>query len=948
MKRKRTTDMDELEVTKAQLERALTVTRDLEAEHVKNRRLVEELAEANQRCDSLQNRLRLSQARCNAYDVKEHELKVEAENMRRECDAAQARCAELESALANAQRIAETAAAERDACSHFIESFNSLVGAQASGFEGVLKAVAKLHEKATPTQCPQCIESDTVIAKLAEKLQRLKAKLYATADELSQRNETLANIDSKLPGDGDILRKIDAIKQKGNEMASEIDALKREVEFVRADVGAKDERIEELKKKALAPPVIETVPDKHEVLKARLESLETQNSKLHETIREKDSKIEELESKVTALDKKLNRNKEKERSQAKEMKHLQKERKICRSQLSELQVAVSEYKTQLTSMQSQIEASQIQPEQPEKLFEERLAKEKAKSKKAIQILVVQTKQQKNEIERLEQERKSLITLLQKQNQALGVLSAFASEQESKKLADKQEPKVVYVHDKGSQLHLDMIRDSLVPRIDGFLKKDIENILKVADSGEKEIVQRVYEVLADSITSLKDEIQSKEQKIQELENKKCESCIRLQSVLRRVLDGFREAQAYQGEDSISEVIKTSITMIEDVMNKTQKDTAANEVAGQLSQMLVTAAMSGKMKVMGEELESLKNERDCLMKMLNCRSQDIIPLVKRLKSKLRKQKHRKHAESKVETRSEKGDDVQNVALFGLIQQQKEEMERLNNEMAVKEKAAETANAQSATLKSQIESMKKKHNQETAQYEKAIECRNKACIELSQKLNQLEGRNEVLKLKIEQVERDFECLLAEEKRSHLQELKKVAEELQDVKQTAVTRYQNQKQKYVARIAKLRQRCESAKTESEMTNDASKRQLEEVQQMCLQLRHSLEESEEENARLTRKLSKARRDLSALAATAQKQKEQSERDMKVSEAQHACQIMQIESQHHEDLIAVRKDLESKTEDLKISVLDAFNELDSFEQREIDDKGFELAIRRLARAHTKA
>lgn len=944
MKRKRTTDMDELEVTKAQLERALTVTRDLEAEHAKNRRLVEELAEANQRCDSLQNRLRLSQARCNAYDVKEHELKVEAENMRRECDAAQARCTELESALANAQRIAETAAAERNACSHFIESFNSLVGAQASGFEGVLKAVAKLHEKAAPTQCPQCIESETVIAKLVEKLQRLKAKLYATADELSQRNETLANIDSKLPGDGDVLRKIDAIKQKGNEMASEIDALKREIECVRADVGAKDERIEELKKKALAPPVIETVPDKHEVLKARLESLETQNSKLHETIREKDSKIEELESKVATLDKKLNRNREKERSQAKEMKHLQKEKKICRSQLSELQVAVSEYKTQLTSMQSQIEASQIQPEQPEKLFEERLAKEKAKSKKAMQILVVQTKQQKNEIERLEQERKSLITLLQKQNQALGVLSAFASEQESK----KQEPKVVYVQDKSSQLHLDMIRESLVPRIDGFLKKDIENILKVADSGEKEIVQRVYEVLTDSITSLKDEIQSKEQKIQELENKKCESCIRLQSVLRRVLDGFREAQAYEGEDSISEVIKTSITMIEDVMNKTQNDIVANEVAGQLSQMLVTVAMSGKMKVMGEELESLKNERDCLMKMLNCRSQDIIPLVKRLKSKLRKQKHRKHADPKVETRTEKGDDVQNVALFGLIQQQKEEMERLNSEMAVKEKAVETANAQSETLKSQIESMRKKHNQETAQYEKAIECRNKACIELSQKLNQLEGRNEVLKLKIEQVERDFECLLAEEKRSHLQELKKVTEELQDVKQTAVTRYQNQKQKYVVRIAKLRQRCESAKTESEMTNDASKRQLEEVQQMCLQLRHSLEESQEENARLTRKLSKARRDLSALAATAQKQKEQSERDMKVSEAQHACQIMQIESQHHEDLIAVRKDLESKTEDLKISVLDAFNELDSFEQREIDDKGFELAIRRLARAHAKA
>ena len=325
--------------------------------------------------------------------------------------------------------------------------------------------------------------------------------------------------------------------------------------------------------------------------------------------------------------------------------------------------------------------------------------------------------------------------------------------------------------------------------------------------------------------------------------------------------------------------------------------------------------------------------------------IFAIVTKRREKLRKQKRRKAAVITAgKPCPEKQDDSHTAPLITVIEQQKQEVQRLSSELTVKAKLLEAATAHNNSLQEKLDAMQKSRNDEAAQYEKAIDSRNKSCMELAQKLSQIEGKNKGLNFKISQLEAEFAKLLAEEKKKHEQELNKMSEEIQDVKRTAVNRYQNQKQKYESRICKLKQRYEDAQRTTECTTDSARRQVEDIQQMYAHLQASLEETKDANSQLTRKLTKARRNLTALAATVQRQKEQAERDLKVAEAQHACQIMQLQSQHHEDLIALRKDLESKTEDLKINVLDAFNVLDSFEQREIDDKSFDLAIRRIARS----
>lgn len=953
----------DLVATKALLDKAMAITPELESVHARNRKLIAELSEANQRCENLQSRLRDSQLRCLDQDAKDREREGTIKRLDKTNEDLTNKFREAQKENEDLKRICTEAKEREDReqkeLKSFFEHISQLSGVTVSNLENVTGVVASLKAKITDKKeesCAQCQEKQNIIDALATNIKKKKKQVKAAEEELYRKDELLRDAEQRIQAvlhekkvtEYDTnLKLLEKFKEANTGLQAQVRKLKHEKKALKKENIVKDQQLQALKDR---PPPLPTVTGSSDekVLKVQIEGLEIQKARMESCVREKEATIQELQMMTGKLKSKLkNLRREKDIECISEINKLKSEKKQHLAQITELQLKISDYSEQIKAIETQIEMAQSS-QITRKATMDSMGKEMSKMKKAQDLVSKQASRQKKEIEDLHQERQKLITLIHRHNHIIGLVTAFADSKDEQ-LRKAQEREKTLQSIKPVVLDVDLtpvtlIKNSLVPRLDGELKRTVQKILS-GDGSEKDKVERVYDAITESFTTMDNEIKARDAEIRTLHDKKCENCRTLQTIMRRVICNFQATQHIDGEEITAEMIRSTIKMMEEVIKSVDSETPIHSECNAYdtmaaSQVMVNAELSAKAKAMAREIEAYKKDWESLQALLNCSNGDVVSALQRLIVRYRKMKEVNKCLNK---------ELFSIPIEGahtvreMVENQKEEIARLSSELEERIRSLGDAEKWNLDLKNEVESLQKVQSEQTAQYEKALESRNRACVELSTKINQLEGQNEALTLKISQNEEEYAKSAAAQKQKYEQQTARLMQELARVKKSASDRMERQQRRFATRISKMKHRIQDTKKECEAMNDTAKREIEELQRTCGTLNANLKESEDRNAKLAKKLSKAKRNMATLATAIDREREQTERDKKVVEVQHACQMMQIESKHHEEVIAVKNTGESKAEELKIKVLSAFNLLDSFEQREIDDETFDLTLRRLAR-----
>ena len=956
----------DLTTTKSLLERALSITPELEAAHAQNRKLISDISEANQRCESLQSRLRMAQIRTVEQDAKEREtmdavkrLEKANESLAKAQEAARKENESLKKQCSEAKERDEAASKEMKA---FLQHVAQLTGVTVCNLENVASVIAALKTKSAETnasaECAKCRENQDVVVRLVGKCKKAKKQVKCCQEEICRKENELRAAEQKINAMTQAQKRPDdeqvRLKQANAAFEAEVHALKRRNQGLKKEMAAKDEVIKTLKAKVLAQAMVERSAGQTEALRAKINDLEAEKAMMENSLREKETAVRELQAvngKLKCKLKGIRREKNYGDSECvHEIRKIKEEKRQYQAQVSELQLKIADYSEQLRNIETQIEIAQSS-QVTRKATIEAMTKEMSKMRKVQDLIGQQAERQRAEIADLNSERQKLLLMLHKQNQVIAKATALAEvkEEQAKKALEKTKvPQCLKPISQEVYLSpLSMLKDSLIPVLDEDMKNEVQKILMGA-AFEKDKLQRLCLFIGDIIKKLRMEINAKEQDILEIQQRKCYKCEEFRTTMRRVMCSFQAAQSIEGAEISPELVKSTLKAL-DGMLKDAEGTDCGECHSNMydtfaaSQAVVNAELSAKVRALTKTVDAYKSDWETLTASLNCRGDDVLPTLASLISKYRRLK---------EANKVLNAELLSIPLDGasslreMVENQREEIARLSRELKRQMEVLSEAENGNVSLKQEIEAERKLHKEETAEYEKSIASRNRACLELSSKVNELESKNEGLALKLSQKEEELASSMASQKKLHEQQVATLVQEVERIKKISQARYERQKHRYNNRVSNLKMQYDDDMKKCDATNDAAKREIEELQQMCTQLKDSLKQSEESNAALIKKLTKAKRNLTVLATAIDREREQAERDKKVVEVQHACQMMQAESKHHEEVIAAKNTSESKAEELKIKVLEAFDLLDAFEQREIDDESFEVTLRRLA--HTFA
>ena len=954
----------DLTTTKSLLDRALSITPELEAAHAQNRKLISDISEANQRCESLQSRLRMAQIRTVEQDAKEREtldalkrLEKANESLAKAQEEARKENESLKKQCSEAKEREEAACKEMKA---FLQHIAQLTGVTVCNLENVASVIAALKTKSADTtasaECEKCREHQDVIVRLVGKCKKAKKQVKCWQEEICRRENELRAAEQKINAMTQAAKRPDdeqvRLKQANAAFEAEVHALKRRNQGLKKEMAAKDEVIKTLKAKVLTQAMVERSVDQTDALRAKINDLEAEKAAMETSLRDKENAVRELQAvngKLKCKLKSVRREKNYDDTECvHEIRKMKEEKRQYQAQVSELQLKIADYSEQLRNIETQIEIAQS-GQVTRKATIEAMTKEMSKMRKVQDLIGQQADRQRAEIADLNSERQRLILMLHKQNQIIAKATALAEakdEQARKALEKTKVPQClkpisqeVYVSP------LSMLKDILIPVLDEDMKNEVQKILMGA-AFEKDKLQRICVFIGDVVKRLRAEINAKEQEILAIQQRKCSKCEEFRTTMRRVMCSFQAAQSIEGAEISPELVKSTLKAL-DGMLKDAEGTGCGEGhpydTFAASQAVVNAELSAKVRALTKTVDAYKNDWETLTASLNCRGDDVLPALANLISKYRRLK---------EANKVLNAELLSIPLDGasslreMVENQREEIARLSIQLKKQMEVLSEAENGNISLKQEMEAERKLHKEETAQYEKSIASRNRACLELSSKVNELESKNEGLALKLSQKEEELSSSMASQKKLHEQQVAALVQEVERIKKISQNRYEKQKHRYNNRVSNLKTQYDDDMKRCDAANDAAKREIEELQQMCTQLKDSLKQSEENNAALIKKLTKAKRNLTVLATAIDREREQAERDKKVVEVQHACQMMQAESKHHEEVIAAKNTSESKAEELKIKVLEAFDLLDSFEQREIDDESFEVTLRRLA--HTFA
>ncbi|OHT17680.1 hypothetical protein TRFO_00982 [Tritrichomonas foetus] len=992
---------DEIESLKTQLSRVESdLMPELQKLHLKNRELTSQLLESNKRCENFQNRLKLSQNKCQemenkiinnegAYSVFQNEKEV----ILQKCADQQKKNEQMTKEI---KELKEKNEESQRALTQFLNHFSSLSGIHVSTLSDVITVYGKMeNDKHINNNKKKDLDvSQEEIQKLTEKnkkykelIKKVQAQNKNVTNQLEKQTKELQQHKNNEKRENEILENQlqETLNQLETEKLTHFDFEKQlnrayqENEFLKRDLHKKENQIEELNQKL-------TQLDELDRLKKEITEKESIERDLL-------NKIHEHKQLFSQLQESYNANMVKLTSVTKSKKHL-------KTRLSKIE---NEFKAKLIDATNSISACELKIRSLEddrqslitQLQAARASHAEANSaynsvrhnsqqyEQSISLIQEQTERQKHELAKLIDDKQNLIGIIRKQTQALNKYDQILHDEEGKIKSLKNQMKK-YETEKQlkekeeipEQKFLYLLNNYLIQRINNDSLHD--QLLAIVVDQVSPYINRISSIFNIIIQNLNEpQTQPKEIIVEKVITKND----KLYSILESLLYGFHsiltnsDTQKF-GKDELLSFITNESAKIESLLKdhelvepqfmsmdflfngsfesrknaleKMSKDGWSSSDTFSLFCVLflTNIALNKELK----KLQSQCNDFEQIQDTLECtNSKEVIKLIKKMANKLKKAKQQNKSLLD-EIQSSSSIFPQNEELQNDIHVKQLEINNMQKELSKSQKENQALKHHLNAFEHHNNELQKDYNQQREdhrnqldQLEKALEERTKECRDLVNKLSLSNTTIATLKKNLDENAENHQNQISalESKIGELiQQNKSKRKQLKNKMKTNSQNYQ----KEIKNLAQAQALAENKLNESIQN---SKKLCNDKEILVKRLAESVEKSEKRNQKMLSDISHLNIIKKTLEMKLESLSDQIKREEQMSNTKFEFRVMAEETRHQEELAKMKAKYLTERDHVIIHVLNCFNELSQFESEDINVPEFENVVSQVGKDYLK-
>lgn len=883
----------------------------------------------------------------------------------------------------------------------FYSQIFHITGSRASSLTDVISIISSMKENQNDLKKQEDNPNKNLVTHaIVEKIQSRQKNYKALVHELKQANQELTtNNNLKDRQIAQLQNEIRILKENESKRSDRVQIqLQDTLDQLQNEKSCQLNQENKISKLLQENEKLATENDKKEI---QIQNLEEQNkmlnnkinqtnknnqqneSKLNEQINQNKALINQLQDNCKQNIDQLNSTIKAKRRLKKQLEELENEYKgkmmENSKKLTSLELSNRSLEDEKKTLLSHLQAAQASHIEANSAFDS-VKQEVKQREQALSLIRQLIEKQKNELETMSKEKQRLLVLIRKQSEISTKFEhLLLSETEKTKLLDSQvkkfEMEKLKLNDNSntvSQKFLTELTNKFINHSNNpTTKSQLRSIITAAKPTE-EILFSLFEVLFKNNESLSNQIEQlneNQANIEKESNYFKNNSERIQSIIKSTISSFKKILSNQTikNNDIVDFLTNETSKLESVMKDrefidsqfisldflfngsyderkkaimqiSENGWNSNETFSLFCVLsLINIAQEREIK----QLRALSAEFEQIQETLNCsNANEVIDVVNRLSKKLKKSQ-RNNQSLIEEIQSASIILPQNEELQQEIQLKQNEINNLKDEiefitkenLQMKNEVSEIRKNETDT---QFELLQKEEDlrRQNEEYMWTIDSKTKEIKKLE---NDLVEANSMI-TSIQQELKDNEQNYVNQIQSLEQQLNSITRQFKLKEKQYKAKIKQVGNKYQGEIDHLEEAQNEIEEKMNQSINAARKQNEEKEQLIRKISESLKASEGRNQLMMNDLSKLKVMKKSLEMKIESLTEQIKRDEQILKSKFEFQLMSEETKHQEELANTKARFLTERDHLIIHVLSCFNELDQFDDKDINVSDFETAI----------
>lgn len=962
----------ENQALKEQLERALKFASEIDNINSKNTDLLSQLQKSNLRADGLQHKLRIAQQKNKDLEEKNKEqnnlcqklsrMSIDNEKVINE---ANSKIQHFEDTI---KQLNNQISSVSDEKSNFIKSFNQLFISNLSSLAQVFNFIENFKNASEKGQSGLIVEKEKKISELNQKI-----------EQIEEEKEHIQNIISSLKKKNSTLTKqIKAKSLQYNTVKQELDELKSDFEnqTQRFQALAKNSETEKDQIQSLQNMINHIQVDRKEEINRFQQMIEAKDSRIHELqerltnpSQEEDKEymkiIQELSSTKTEkneIQQKLNTQLEANQKYknkliltAKKMQQYQKEKLVLEKKITDYiriqkqsEIEVNKMKTQLFDvseqnksleqecdhLRSQLNAAAASHIEGKSAFNEK-KQDSLRFQAALNKIEPILQKQETEISSLSIERKKFVNIIQMQTQILTLFDSYTRNQNEKMLQINSKLK----NRSSDNSIFNIIESFLLPGLRADSRIKINSILINQNMNNLTKMELICKEILTNIQNNDNKLIFQTSLISEITGKKYtkDSFIDfISSQMNSRLNSLPEKSLFQGTyenrtAALKQLIDEKISMQQliDLFS---------------AQVIINILADNEITELKDKLNSQTSFIDDFHKTFG--NQEIISVSSKISSLKQKVKKLKKSNSNDDYTAELEEECSK--LKEKIHLLENDLRTVVNDATVLQNQLDIKTEQFSTLQNNYTKTQKessnvysKHMEELSKYESSLEKRNHEIQILNSKLSKCQIECEAKAKSLQKINDDLVQSNVAKEEKYKNAILSLKEQISKLQSKSEEKDQLKRAELI-HLAKIQEDLKVKLTES---IKIMKDQLEENRVLSDKLQESLIVNENNTKKFQDEINKLNLSKKAIEMQLQSITEQSKREIDVLNSQFNFKSLATKTKFQEEMNELKTKLVSERNNLILTILEEFDELNNIDIEDINDVDFKIKIKEIAQRY---